>query len=361
MLNRSDGSFATNVALGAAALGILATDGLSFFTARVDGLIASFNANGTVRWNCDQFGSVNAGPALGTFNVSGTQRLGAILLGGGTSTTFDRRLFTLRDDLAVSAVAAPPGTCTSSNAARASNQLTTVNFDQGAAAIGSDDNVYAGALQALVQAHFDGFSWTVQPPTALAIRVVGQPALMPAATGGQIAVVAGLDGRVDAVAYPGGRLGGFPVQASASSSFAATPPTIAEDGTITVGGEDGSLAAIHTGGTVVRSPIGSNATTSPTHGTGAIVYVGTSTGIAALRLQDGAILWTFTTRAPVKTPPALGCDGVLYFGDDSGAVTALQTDSTGLADSPWPRAGHDVHGTGNAHHLLRALDGSCVE
>src|SRR5207302_10094642 len=32
VLNRSDGSFATNVALGAAALGILATDGLSFFT-----------------------------------------------------------------------------------------------------------------------------------------------------------------------------------------------------------------------------------------------------------------------------------------------------------------------------------------
>src|SRR5205807_8699823 len=97
-------------------------------------------------WNCGQFGSVNSGPALGTFNVSGTQRLGAILLGGGASSTLDRRLFMLRDDLAVSAVATPPGTCTSSNAAFASSQLTTVNFDQGAAAIGSYDYVYAGAL-----------------------------------------------------------------------------------------------------------------------------------------------------------------------------------------------------------------------
>jgi outer membrane protein assembly factor BamB len=144
--------------------------------------------------------------------------------------------------------------------------------------------------------------------------------------------------------------------------FRATPPTIAEDGTITVGSDDGHVAAISPTGSVLwRSSVGGNVAAPPTHGTGGIVYVGTSTGITALRLQDGATLWTFTTSAPVKTPPALGCDGVLYFGDDSGAVTALQTDSTALADSPWPRGGHDVHGTGDARHLVRTPEGACVE
>ena len=103
------------------------------------------------------------------------------------------------------------------------------------------------------------------------------------------------------------------------------------------------------------------ATTPPTHGTGGVLYVGTTAGIVALQLQDGRILWTFATRGAVRTPPALGCDGVLYFGDDSGAVTALQTDSAELADSPWPRGGHDNHGTGDARHALRTSDGSCVE
>jgi outer membrane protein assembly factor BamB len=288
--------------------------------------------------------------------------LGAILLGAGTLTTFDQRLYTLRDDLAL-LNSGEPGTtsCTSSNSADASSQLTNVVFDLGAASIGVDDKVYAGAQQALIQAYFDGFAWDVKPATTLPIRVTGQPALMRSSTGATMAFVSGTDGRVDAIAFPGGHVAGFPVQASNSALFGALPPTIAEDGTITVGTDDGMIVSISTSGNLVRRSAAEKITTPPTHGTGGIVYVGTNTGISALRLQDGAVLWTFATRAPVKTPPALGCDGVLYFGDDSGTITALQTDSAGLADTPWPRGGHDVHGTGNSHHAVRGLDGSCVE
>ncbi|HWE23837.1 MAG TPA: PQQ-binding-like beta-propeller repeat protein [Myxococcales bacterium] len=361
IIDRTTGVLAHTATLTAPALGNVATNGSDIITARTDAVISSFNANGTVRWNCDQFGAVNAGPALGAINVSGTPVLSAFVLGGSAGSQFDQRIFMLRDDLALTAVASPPASCSSTNAARASNQLTGVVFDQGATSIGTDDNVYAGAVEALVQAHFDGFSWTVQPATTLAIRVTGQAALMRSSTGAQIAVVASTDGRVDAIAYPGGRLAGFPVQASTTSS-SASPPTIAEDGTITVASADGRVTAIGSNGNFRwQVTAGANATTPPTHGAGGILYVGTSTGITALRMQDGATLWTFTTRAPVKTPPALGCDGVLYFGDDSGAVTALQTDSTGLADSPWPRGGHDVHGTSNARHPLRTGEGFCAE
>jgi outer membrane protein assembly factor BamB len=362
ILNRADGSVVTTVSLAAAPFGNLATNGVSFITARVDGFVSSFTATGAQRWSCYQFGTLNAGPALGTFASNGAEILAAIVVGGGTSTTFDQRLFGLRDDRAVFAASGTSGSCTSTNAAVASAQLTSVNFDQGGTSIGTDGSIYAGALQALVHAAFDGVSWGPATVTALGSRVMGPPAVVRSATAVQIAVVSGMDGQVDAIAFPGGRVTGFPVQASGTFQFAATPPTIAEDGTVTVGSDDRRVAAISPAGTVRwHTTIAAPATTPPTHGTGGILYVGTTAGIVALQLQDGRILWTFATRGAVRTAPALGCDGVLYFGDDSGAVTALQTDSASLADSAWPRGGHDDHGTGDARHALRAADGSCVE
>jgi outer membrane protein assembly factor BamB len=359
VLDRATGLVVTNVNVGAGAVGNLANEGTHFYTARVDGKVSSFDLAGTARWTCGPLGSLNGSLALGLFSVAGQNVFAAIVAADANALAtppLDQRFYAVRDDLALLAVSA--GSCTASNGVKASSVVQNFQFDRGAPVIALDGTIYSGAAQALVTAPFDGISWGAIA-TAATTRVQGQPALVESAPGVQNALVSGTDGHLDSLSFPGARMTGFPVQAS---FVAISAPTIAEDGTIVVGSDDPRVIAISSAGTVRwRTTISARATTPPTHGAGGALYVGTTAGIVALQLQDGKILWTFATRGAVRTPPALGCDGVLYFGDDSGAITALQTDSAALADSPWPRGGHDDHGTGDARHLLRATDGSCVE
>jgi outer membrane protein assembly factor BamB len=104
-----------------------------------------------------------------------------------------------------------------------------------------------------------------------------------------------------------------------------------------------------------------SATAPPTHGAGGLLYVGTGSGdILALSETDGSTVWTWSTGAPIRGPLAPGCDGVLYAAS-GGTVTALVIDAAGLADSPWPKAGHDVRGTSDARRPLRSATGACLE
>jgi len=142
-----------------------------------------------------------------------------------------------------------------------------------------------------------------------------------------------------------------------------TSPTIAADGTATVATDDRRVIALRADGSVRwTATLLANATAPPTHGAGNLVYVGTMLGdILALSLDDGSTVWSYHAGAPVRGPLAPGCDGLLYAGTDA-AVLALVIDSPGLADSPWPRAGHDIRGSGDARRPLRApVTGACLE
>jgi outer membrane protein assembly factor BamB len=141
-----------------------------------------------------------------------------------------------------------------------------------------------------------------------------------------------------------------------------TSPTIAADGTTTVATDDRRVIALRPDGTVRwTATLAGNATAPPTHGAGNLVYVGTLSGdILALSLNDGSTVWSYPAGAPVRGPLAPGCDGLLYAGTDA-AVLALVIDAPGLADSSWPRAGHDIRGSGDARRPLRSATGACLE
>ncbi len=74
--------------------------------------------------------------------------------------------------------------------------------------------------------------------------------------------------------------------------------------------------------------------------------------------NTGRLLWTYSIDGFLSNPPLLAQDGTLYLCTNSslesdGAnskvkITALQTESMGLASSSWPRAGHDNQNTGRA-------------
>jgi hypothetical protein len=126
--------------------------------------------------------------------------------------------------------------------------------------------------------------------------------------------------------------------------------------------EDRHLIALRPDNTVRWSILLPNqATAPPSHGAGDLVYVGTLAGdILAFRLADGATAWSYFAGSPIRGPLAPGCDGFLYAATDAGIV-ALALDANGLADSPWPRAAHDVRGTGDARRPLRSSTGGCLE
>lgn len=127
-------------------------------------------------------------------------------------------------------------------------------------------------------------------------------------------------------------------------------------GTALVQGRDGSLVpftspapAADFAPTYTEQRIAgvSNVESTPAVGADGTLYVSAGRSLRALS-PGGALLWEAPLAgASTASSPNLGCDGVLFLGDASGTVTALATDSRGLAPG-WPRFRHDARGTGNA-------------
>jgi outer membrane protein assembly factor BamB len=251
--------------------------------------------------------------------------------------------------------------------------LPLAPFDQSSPSISPDGTVFVGAAEAVVAARFDGLAWaaTVTPrpgsvyraPTALLGPVAaGQPVLLATSTGALEELVFP-PAPADPQGLPGAPSQAFASAASSGPGYAAGGATVAADGTITVGTEDGHVVAFDLkGGLRWSAPLAGKATAPPTHGADGTLYAVDETGrLTALNVADGKVRWTFQAAAALRVPPALGCDGTLYLGSDDGTVYALVSDSPGLADSPWPRAGRDNRGTGDMRRPLRDASGTCLE
>lgn len=340
VIHRDTGALdAVQPLIGGAAVGDVATNGTDFFSSRVDSKICRISLDGTQRWCRGPYGTLHSGPALWNSDI-------AILATSGSSSSGGQRL------LAVSNAGTPIGT------------QPLVDFDLSAPSIAPDGTIYAGALQAVVAARFDGFNFTGLP-TSESPRYRGAPA--PRAAAGAV-LLATTAGSLDTFAFPSDVLHSQPppplsTQVSSSSIFAITAPTLAADGTAVVGTDDHRVVALSPNGAPRwATTLHSVPSAPPTNGAGGLVYAGTDDGtLYALSLADGSVLWSFAAGSAIRTPPAAGCDGTLYFGTDDGAVFALVIDAPGLADSTWPRAGHDVRGTGDARRPLRSAAGACLE
>ena len=334
------------LSLGQAALGDLATDGTYLISARVDNDICRISLDGTTRTCCGPFGTLRAGPAL--FGD-------VVLLASSGTTGTGGRIFAFTDF----------ATCNKSP-----TQTPLIDFDFSSPSIAADGTIYTGAANAVTAARFDGLSWSTLKSTPAPDRYRGSPALRaPLPTGEQPLVLARVAGALDSFLFPPDPIGSSPPSPTtavvARASTIITAPTLAEDGTLVVGTQDHTVVALNPDGSqrwLVHTT--GDPSAAPTQGAGGVVYVGEDDGtLAALSLADGSTLWSFQAGAAIRTPPAPGCDRTLYFGTDAGAVFALSLDASqsGLANSSWPRAGHDVRGTGDARRKLRSAAGACLE
>ena len=103
-----------------------------------------------------------------------------------------------------------------------------------------------------------------------------------------------------------------------------------------------------TGAKIWGFETGSAVLSTPALGADGVLYVGAYDGkIYALKAETGAKIWESEIGSEIISSPALGQDGILYVGSNL-SVYAIQTDSKGLAKSPWPMFGQNAQHTGRA-------------
>jgi hypothetical protein len=352
--NRSTGA-RTELALptGMVATGSLATDGVAAYSALRDGRICKLGFDGSVIWCCDSIGVVSSLISVGPFpsTVSGAPEVSTVI---ATSIKLTGRLFAMREN--------SQGIC----APVASPQT---NFDFASPSIAPDGTVYAPGPGAISVGRFDGFAWD-EASYPIGSGFSGQPAFFASADAGQAVLLSSTVGtQTDAFLFPSAADGGLPGAPSGIfdgggnfTSFAnLSTPAIGEDGTAYFADQTHVFAVARDGGALWQHPVAQTLSAAPVAGAGGVIYSAGSDGVLTALGLDGGTLWTFQTDGQIVAPVSPGCDRTLYLATQLGTIYAIAADAPGLANSPWPREGHDIRGTGDARRPNRSPDGGCVE
>ena len=97
--------------------------------------------------------------------------------------------------------------------------------------------------------------------------------------------------------------------------------------------------------------------TSPLIGEDDTIYFGADDGYFYAVDINGRLKWKFKAEGKIRTSATIDNNGVVYFasGEDEsddntgfGYFYAIQTESTRLADTPWPKFKHDLKNTGRS-------------
>jgi len=207
---------------------------------------------------------------------------------------------------------------------------TTGTFDTSSAAIGPDGTIYAGALDGNFYAFTPAgtVKWTYLVPNSVA-------------GGGTAAVACSPAVAADGTIY---------FKDSASTLYALSPtgvvkwratvpgesyvaPTIASDGTIYIGSDDGAgggmlYAFTSTGSTKWTFNAGNGVYTAPAIDGSGNVYFSTLGGVVYSLSAAGQQLWSYASSGGISSAPTLGTNGALYFGSYDHHVYAMSM-STG--------------------------------
>ena len=116
-----------------------------------------------------------------------------------------------------------------------------------------------------------------------------------------------------------------------TGGWVSSSPAIAEDGTVYIGSDDGSLYAINLDGTKkweFKSKVLTALSSSPTIGSDGTIYVGSGDDNLYAINHDGTTKWAYKTGANVDSSPTIGTEGTIYVGSNDGRLYAVNPDGS---------------------------------
>jgi len=120
------------------------------------------------------------------------------------------------------------------------------------------------------------------------------------------------------------------------SGSKSSSPVIASYGTIYAASD--KLYAINMDGTKKWDcAAGGPFSSTPAIGSDGTIYIGSIDSSFYVINPDGTEKSVFKTRGQIHTSPVIDSDGSVYFGSYDSTLYALYCESSGLADSPWPK------------------------
>jgi outer membrane protein assembly factor BamB len=356
---------------------------------------ALFAQEGTQKWVFDTGGGIFSSPAIGDEGIiyvgSGDDHLYAIQPDGTQKWRFntggnvnqppavadDGTIYVGTSDGKVVALN-PDGSVQWTFNSGIDNDVT------GPMAVAADGTIYASIggsnLSMVFALHPDGSQyWSFDPPATTYGISIGEDGVVLFGDAGGVLTALNPNGskKWDVDVGPG----------------IADVPAFAEDGTIyvTSGATTDNVTAVNPDGTIKWQVTVGRISNAVSTGVNGDVYVpmghsATSGALVALNPVDGSEKWRFDVANRVKTTPAVGFDGTIYFGSDTdefyaisptgtlrwvfqvgqniqssptiapdGTVYfgshdsnfyALRSSSSGLAASSWPKLQRDVRNTG---------------
>ncbi|MDA3823775.1 MAG: PQQ-binding-like beta-propeller repeat protein [Bacteroidales bacterium] len=332
----------------------IADDG-TIYVGSKNSKLSAINPDGTLKWEFETLGITWASPAIG---ADGTIYIGSGISSSNYSAGNKENFFAINPDgtlkwsaesgLVVdnSPAIGPDGTIyhPSSTGLAAYDPDGTLKWDYSdvgnsyaSPAISSDGTIFIAGASTLYALNANGtLKWSVE----MEYDVRSSPAI-------------GADGTVyigakDNYLYALHPSNGTEKWKFDAGSFVLSAPIVDSDGVIYFGSYKGKFYALNPDGTEkwfyqFSEELGFLENNGAVIGDNNVIYVGASDPVEwyvkkvyALNL-DGTIKWEYISSLVVDTPPTLASDGTVYIGTAEGELLAIEGESTGVADSPWPK------------------------
>lgn len=341
----------------------IADDGTIYVGSKNEKLSA-INPDGTLKWEFQTLGTSWTSPAIGT---DGTIYIGSLISRANFSAGLKKNFFAINPDGTLkwsvesgilidnSPAIAKDGTIyvPSSDGLAAYTPNGTLKWDFAAVgnsystpAISSDGTIFIAGWAKLYALHPNGtLKWSIN----MEDDVRSSPAI-------------GADGTIyigakDNYLYALDPSDGTEKWKFNAGSFVLSSPIIDHNGVIYFGSYKGKFYAVNPDGTEkwfyqFSEDLGFLENSGAVLGDSNVIYLGASDPtfffirkVYALHL-DGTLKWAYQSSLAIDTPPTLATDGTVYIGTAEGSLLAIDGESTGVADSPWPKHRGNTKNTG---------------
>lgn len=319
----------------------------TLYVGSADKILYAINNNGTFRWSYSTESPIwTSGPTIGSddtiyvgsgnklyaVNPNGTQRwvytIGSSISDSHPAVGSDGTIYVGANDSKLYAI--------NSGGTLRWTYTTGGHLEQNSPVIGSDGTIYIGSSHDIFYAiNSNGtLRWTYTTGVCITSPAIGS------------------DGTIYVGAHPGKLFALNPngtlrwVYENFGDTF-FNGPVIGPGNVIYVGSRDDKLYAINSNGTLRWSFTTGGNVCSPAIDSNGKIYIGSDDGNIYAISPEGTELWSYWIDGPVCSL-SIGSDGTVYVWSYDGNMYAVSSNSSGLADSPWPMFRGNARLTGKA-------------